>query len=92
MIIDNSAICFTVERKNNDLILAIFPEDLPDDYNPDDFICASLKQVCLEEIASHKTNDGKIDKEGTLILQDTAKKLRLLAKMIDEEIEKNSEL
>ena len=91
MITDNSAITMSVERIDDDLIFAIFPEDLPDDYEPDDCIYASLKELCLEEIAICKTPDGKIPKDEALTLKNVSKNLKLLAKIVDEEIKNNSE-
>ncbi len=91
MITDNSAVTMSMERTDGDLIFAIFPEDLPDDYDSDDCIYASLKELCLEEIAMCKTLDQKIPKDETLILKNMSKNLKLLAKMVDEEIKNNSE-
>ena len=91
MITDNSAIGFSISQKDGDLILAIFPYDLPNDCGEDDFIHASLKEACLEEIDANKLIDGKIPKDGSLHLKNISDKFRLLAKIFDEEIEKNAE-
>jgi len=71
------------DKKDDDLLIAVFPNE-----ESDDGFVISLKELCLFEIRSSKIFDGTMEKEDILELEGVSRKLKLLAKIIDDEIEK----